>query len=229
MCGRFTLRTPTETLSALFDDLNFPRLSPRYNIAPTQDVLCVRATPTQPHAREAVMLKWGLIPFWSKDPKMGSRMINARSETAAAKPSFRAAFKSRRCLVLADGFYEWKKMENQKQPYYITRVDDQPFCMAGLWESWRDKTSQQAEPVETCTILTTDANATMVPLHDRMPVILDPGQWDFWLDPEFQDQQKLQQLLVPCPADWLHARAVSKMVNKPVNDGPACIEAIDVG
>ncbi len=189
MCGRFTLRTPAETLSALFEDLRFPKLRPRYNIAPTQSILCVRQDP-QGNC-EPAMLRWGLVPFWSQDLKIGARMINARSETAATKPSFRAAFKSRRCLVLADGFFEWKKIGKEKQPYYITQVDDGPFCMAGLWESWKDKQSDSglAAPVETCTILTTEANSMMAPLHDRMPVILDRDQYSFWLDSSFQDKE----------------------------------------
>jgi putative SOS response-associated peptidase YedK len=168
-----------------------------------------------------------LVPSWAKDLKIGARMINARSETAATKPSFRSAFKSRRCLVVGDGFFEWKKTGTNKQPYYITCVDDRPFCMAGLWESWTDKSDVHAKPVETCTILTTAANATMEPLHDRMPVILGPDEQAFWLDTDFQDGEKLQQLLAPCPADWIHARPVSKIVNKPINDVPECIEAIE--
>ena len=224
MCGRFTLRTPTETLAAMFDGLKFPKLTPRYNICPTQPVLCVRQSGSGEN--EAVNLRWGLVPFWAKDLKIGARMINARSETAATKPSFRAAFKSRRCLVLADGFYEWKKEGKLKQPYYASRRDDQPFCLAGLWESWRDKSVDDSETVETCTILTTDANAIMQPLHDRMPVILQQNSFDFWLDKDFSDVEQLEKLLVPFEPDELQTYPVDKMVNRPVNDSAQCIEPL---
>jgi putative SOS response-associated peptidase YedK len=226
MCGRFTLRTPAETISSLFEDLRFPNLPPRYNIAPTQDVTCVRQVHEDP---EVVALRWGLVPFWSKDLKIGARMINARSETAATKPSFRAAFKSRRCLVLADGFFEWKKQGKQKQPYYITKRDDAPFCMAGLWESWRAKDADESSPVQTCTILTTEANEMMLPLHHRMPVILPEDQFEFWLDPAFERKPALEKMLVPCPSQLLQAVPVGMFVNKPVNDGPECIEPIAQG
>lgn len=224
MCGRFTLRTPTKTLASLFDGLRFPELRPRYNIAPTQDVVCVRQSAEGNN--ETAMLRWGLVPFWSKDIKIGARMINARSETVATKPAFRAAYKSRRCLVLADGFYEWKKVGKEKQPFYITLADNGPFCMAGLWESWQEKktdNSKQADPVESCTVLTTSANRMMSPLHDRMPVILPQEQYEFWLDVEFKDRDRLEGLLVPCPDDQLQTRPVSKLVNKASNDDPECI------
>lgn len=224
MCGRFTLRTPTKTLASLFDGLRFPELRPRYNIAPTQDVVCVRQSAEGNN--EAAMLRWGLVPFWSKDIKIGAKMINARSETVATKPAFRAAFKSRRCLVLADGFYEWKKVGKEKQPYYITGADEGPFCMAGLWESWREKQTvgdNQSVPVESCTVLTTAANSVMESLHDRMPVILPKEQYEFWLDVEFKGRERLEGLLVPCPEDQLQVRPVSKLVNKVANDDPECI------
>jgi putative SOS response-associated peptidase YedK len=211
-------------MAALFDGLRFPKLTPRYNICPTQPITCVRQSASGEN--EAVNLRWGLVPFWAKDLKIGARMINARSETAATKPSFRAAFKSRRCLVLADGFYEWKKVGTQKQPYYISRHDDQPFCFAGLWESWRDKSVDSAKPVETCTILTTDANATMQPLHDRMPVILPREQYAIWLDKEFSNVEQLEELLVPQATDDLRTYPVDKLVNRPVNDTPECIKPI---
>ena len=224
MCGRFTLRTPTKTLASLFDGLRFPDSKPRYNIAPTQDVVCVRQSVEGNN--EAVMLRWGLVPFWSKDLKIGARMINARSETAATKPAFRAAFKRRRCLVLADGFYEWKKEGKEKLPFYITRPDDGPFCMAGLWESWQEKQPDDkthSSRIESCSVLTTSANSMMESLHDRMPVILPQEKYDFWLDNQFSDRGQLESLLVPCPDDELQARPVSKIVNKPANDGPECI------
>jgi len=169
-----------------------------------------------------------LVPFWSKDLKIGARMINARSETVATKPAFRSAFKRKRCLVIADGFFEWKKEGKTKQPFYISRNDSQPFTMAGLWESWTDKTDENAVPIETCTILTTSANQIMEPLHDRMPVILEQEQYDFWLDSEFQEREKLERLLVPYSKDELRTFPVSTVVNKAANDLPECIEPIEL-
>ena len=211
-------------MAAMFDGLRFPKLTPRYNICPTQPITCVRQSNSGEN--EAVNLRWGLVPFWAKDLKIGAKMINARSETAATKPSFRAAFKSRRCLILADGFYEWKKEGKQKQPYYISRRDDQPFCFAGLWESWRDKSEEASETVETCAILTTDANTTLQPIHDRMPVILPGDRYDFWIDKEFSGVEQLEKLMVPLATDDLHSFPVDKMVNRPVNDTPDCIKPI---
>ena len=155
-------------------------------------------------------------------------MINARSETVSSKPAFRAAFKSRRCLVVADGFYEWKKIGKAKQPYYISRADNQPFCMAGLWESWTDKSDPDAEPIETCTVITTTANEIMQPLHDRMPVILEKDNYDFWLDREFKDKGKLEEVLLPFEPDELQTFPVSTFVNKAGNDAPECIEKVDL-
>lgn len=212
-------------MAALFDGLRFPQQVPRYNICPTQPIVCIRQDSNG--TNEVVNLRWGLVPFWAKDLKAGARMINARSETVATKPSFRSAFKRRRCLVLADGFYEWKKEGNQKQPYYISRRDDQPFCLAGLWETWKDKSIEHALAVETCTILTTEANNVMQPLHDRMPVILDKEIHDFWLDRDFSDREKLESLLVPYAADELQTFPVDKLVNRPINDTPECIVPIE--
>lgn len=225
------MHTSIKTISSLFDGLRFPELVPRYNIAPTQSVLCLRQTPspsTGPEAQdtEAVMLRWGLVPFWAKDLKIGAKLINARSETVASKPAFRTAFKSRRCLVLADGFYEWKKIGKSKQPYYITRVDARPFCLAGLWESWQDdELGAEAETIETCTILTTQANSIMQPLHDRMPVFLGNEEQTFWLNNSFKDHGALEKLLVPCPDEDLQFREVSKIVNKVSNESPECIQS----
>ncbi len=220
MCGRFTLRTPSEQLANMFAQLTIPDIVPRYNIAPTQNVLCVR---NRDGENEMVALRWGLVPFWAKDLKMGAKMINARGETVAEKPAFRAAFKKRRCLVLADGFYEWKKEAGGKQPYYITRADDQPFCMAGLWESWADKSDAQSKPVETCTVITTAANELMLQLHDRMPVILEPDEYDFWVDPDFSDRQPLEAALDPFPSEEMKYIPVSKVVNKATNEIYDCI------
>lgn len=222
MCGRFTLQTPASGLAALFDGLRFPNLIPRYNICPTQPVATIRES--SPGEKQVAMLRWGLVPFWAKDLKIGARMINARSETVATKPAFRAAFKSRRCLVLADGFYEWKKDGKTKQPFYISRSDHQPFCLAGLWETWTDKSKDDNTPrIETCTILTTTANEILSPLHDRMPVFLERDQFDFWLDPEFSDRPKLESILIPCSSDFLQTHPVDTLVNKVANDSPECI------
>ena len=237
MCGRLTLQTETEQLSRFLASLNMPLfagLEPRYNICPTQPVACIRQGPSS--QLETAALRWGLVPFWAKDLKIGARMINARSETVADKPAFRAAFAARRCLIVADGFYEWKKAGKTKQPYYIARGDRKPFFMAGLWESWQDKNASDSEAtdseatqsVETCSVLTTEANELMRPLHDRMPVILDPPNLDFWLDNQFENRNKLQEILVPYAAGGLRAWPVSTLVNKPGNDNPRCIEPIKI-
>jgi putative SOS response-associated peptidase YedK len=208
----------------LFDGLRFPKLVPRYNICPTQNIISVRQNAAGQN--EVAQLRWGLVPFWAKDLRIGAQMINARSETAATKPSFRNAFKKHRCLVLADGYYEWIQEGSKKQPYYISRRDDQPFCMAGLWESWKNKSTDDAKPVETCAILTTSANAIMEPLHDRMPVILDSEAFDFWLDKDICDREKLEALMVPYIPDELQTFPVDTLVNRPVNDSPQCIVPI---
>ena len=204
MCGRFTLKTPAKQLASLFDHLEevpeIPSQEPRHNICPTQDVLAVRQPDSVP---EAAMLRWGLVPFWAKELKIGNRMINARSETVFEKPAFRNAVKSKRCVVLTDGFYEWKPVEGQKkkQPYLIARRDGAPWLMAGLWESWRDPDSPKDAPcIETCTIITTEANRFLRDLHDRMPVKLEAEQLPYWLDCEFTDQNKLKGFLEP--RDW---------------------------
>jgi len=235
MCGRFTLRTGAKQLANLFEDVKFPEIEPRYNIAPTQPVLCLRESFSG--ELEAVLLRWGLVPSWSKDLKIGSQMINARSETVATKPSFRAAFRQRRCVILADGFYEWKKLPDGKQPYYIyCGSRNEPFCFAGLWESWRNpnaktneaSTTTEGRSVETCAIMTTTANATMEGLHDRMPVILSRDACDVWLDRDVTDRERLESLLLPCPADWLAMYPVSRSVNKPTYDQADCLAPADL-
>ncbi len=226
MCGRFTLATPIASLVDMFGSLAFPNgIRPRFNIAPTQPVLCVREYDGQ---RQAASLRWGLVPFWAKDLKIGAKMINARSETVATKPSFRTPFKRRRCLVIADGFYEWKKTDSGKQPFYI-QVDQRPFCMAGLWESWRDKSLNDPMEIETCTVLTTAANEMMEPLHDRMPVILAPDQYPLWLDSHFSEVETLEGMLQSYPGDSMTAFPVSRDVNKPINDSADCIQPIPEG
>ena len=225
MCGRFTLRTPAHLVAETFRLDDVPLLKPRYNIAPTQPVAAVRLrrSDTSDGSRELVMLRWGLIPFWAEDAKVGYRMINARAETVAKKPAFRQAFARRRCLIVSDGFYEWRKTNGTKQPYFIHLKDDRPFAFAGLWERWKG----DAEPIESCTIIVTDANDLLLPIHDRMPVILSPDQYDLWLDPEFGDAKKLEQMLRPYEGDDLQAYAVSTVVNNPKNDVPTCVEPLE--
>lgn len=219
MCGRYTL---TADAAAVAEELELPGLPatyrPRYNIAPMQEVLAVTAPDGEPRAE---MLRWGLVPFWAKDPALGSRMINARAETLAEKPAYRGAYRKRRCLVVADGFYEWQKQPGGKQPYRIRRGDGRPFAFAGLWEEWGPK----ERPLRTCTIVTVGPNALMAPIHDRMPTILEPDERDLWLSPE-QDPRALQDVLHPYRGDGLEAYPVSTLVNAPGNDLPACIEPL---
>ncbi len=195
--------------------------APRFNIAPSQTVAGLRlSAPGQP--RQLCALRWGLIPSWSKDLLIGYKMINARSETVDTKPSFRQAFKFRRCLILADGYYEWQKVPatTQKQPYHIRLQDDGPFAFAGLWETWQ---SGDGSALESCTIITTEANELTRHLHPRMPVILPPDAYDSWLDPASQDPTELKALLSPYPADQMTVSPVSTLVNNPRNDQPQCL------
>ncbi len=224
MCGRFTLKTPAGRLAEAFGgaSANYPEA--RYNLAPNQAVATVRAGPGG-STREAVMARWGLIPSWAKDPAIGNRMINARAESLADRSSFRAAFRRRRCLVPADGFYEWQKRNGAKQPFCIARVDGAPFAFAGLWERWggADGGAGTAPTVESCTIVTTEANERVAPIHGRMPVILDPADYSLWLDPKVVDRPILETLLRPCPADDFTAWPVSTHVNFPARDDPDCV------
>jgi len=227
MCGRFLLTAPPEVLQELLGLLDdWPayfaaaKLRPRFNVAPGQQVLALRHD-DEVAGSAAALLKWGLVPSWAKDAKISSRMINARSETAAEKPAFRAAFKRRRCLVPADGFYEWKRAGKQKQPYCIRMRDDRPFAFAGLWERWEHP---DGAPLETCTILTCEPNEMMAGIHDRMPVILPAAAYQQWLDPGEQEAPRLKSLLRPCPTEEMRAFQVSTRVNSPANDDPACLE-----
>ncbi len=229
MCGRFTLRAPAEAIRGLlplFELPQTPSMPPRFNIAPTQDVAVVRQQPHS-HRPEMVMMRWGLIPTWADDPRVGCRTINARAETAATRPAFRAAFQARRCLVLADGFYEWQKRDGAKQPHYLQLRDGKPFAFAGLWEHW-DRSEQ---PIDSCTILTTDANELVRPLHDRMPVILDRRDLTRWLGGGAEqggaaDQDELRDLLRPYPSNAMTAYPVSSIVNSPRNDVPECLARV---
>jgi len=220
MCGRYTLTSSGEELALLFDISDLPLVVPRYNLAPTQEAAVVRV-PAPGEPRRLDLLKWGLIPYWAKEAKIGNSMINARAESAAEKPAYRTSFKKKRCLIPTNGFYEWKKEGKLKQPFLIHRQDGKPFAFAGLWSSWRNP--EQEKPVETFTILTTDANDLLRPLHDRMPVILDPKDFDLWLDPKIDDAAKLQPLLVPHAVDGFEAFPVSRTVNSPTNDVADCI------
>ncbi|HYG76123.1 MAG TPA: SOS response-associated peptidase [Planctomycetota bacterium] len=218
MCGRITLAVEPGEIAEYFQLSEVPLLEPRYNIAPTQNVAVLRNAPGK-GVRELALLRWGLIPSWAEDLNVGSRMINARSETIAHKPAFREAFKKRRCLVAADGFYEWKREGGGKQPYIIRVKDQKCFALAGLW----DRKDTPEGPLETFTILTTSANELVAPLHDRMPVILDTAGCEQWLDESVQDQEKLKSLLRPYPAERMCMEPVDDFVNNPANEGERCI------
>jgi putative SOS response-associated peptidase YedK len=219
MCGRFTLRASASVIAEQFGLFETPPFTARFNMAPTQPVPIIRLRP-EPR-RELVWVRWGLIPSWAKDPAVGSRLINARTETAAEKPAFRTALRRQRCLVAADGFYEWQRSGRTKQPYFIHLRDDHPFAFAGLWEAWEDPDHAM---LETCTLLTTGPNELIRPIHDRMPAILSPDAYGPWLDPAVQDARQLATLLRPYPSDQMEAYAVSSFVNSPANEGPRCIE-----
>jgi len=214
MCGRFAFYSPHEAVIRLFGVAAAPDVEPRWNIAPTQYVATVRAAGGP---REVAMLYWGLVPSWAKEKAIGARMINARSETLTEKPSFRNAFRRRRCLILADGYYEWQRSGTVKQPYLIACEDGQPFGMAGLWERWRDPAS--GEPLESCCIVTTAPAPSVAHVHDRMPVIVPPDAYAEWLDPRNEATQDLARLFVPSAAPGLLARPVSRRVNDARNQG----------
>ena len=217
MCGRYSLTSKLNNLQARFDfEAGSLVYRPRYNVAPTQEVLAV----VNDGRNRAGFLRWGLVTSWAKDPRIGSRMINARAETVAEKPAFRQALRKRRCLVLADGFYEWKKEGGAKVPMYIASRSREPFGMAGLWETWK---TPSGEPLHSCTIITTSANSLMEPIHDRMPVILTQEAETAWLDRGIDDPVALTRLLVPYPAPELEAYPVSTLVNSPSNDTPECL------
>jgi len=219
MCGRFTLFDSVSILSKEFGvPISFD-LAPRYNIAPSQPTLAVRVFPEN-GKREFAWLRWGLIPHWVQDSSIGNRMINARAETVDEKPAFRDAFRQRRCLIPASGFYEWKKGERRKQPYYIRGKDGHLFAFAGLWDRW---VASDGQPVESCTLITTDANDLVVQLHDRMPVILPSTVYDLWLDPGNSDRDRLLPLLHPHPDEEMEAYPVGFFVNDPKTDDRRCI------
>ena len=220
MCGRYTLKAPREAIPEAFDLADLPQLLPRYNIAPTQPVPVVRLDLASSE-RQLSLLQWGLIPSWADDPAIGNRLINARALTVAEKPAFRAAFKKRRCLVVADAFYEWKR-GNGKTPYYFRLKDESPFAFAGLWERWE----KGDEPVESCTLITCEANGVVAPVHGRMPVILKPEDYSPLLFPVQRRTEALMRLFAPLPDDWLAAHPVGKLVNNPRNEDPRCIKPV---
>lgn len=218
MCGRFAVSITKSDIEKLLPKAEPKSVAPNYNVAPTQNVPVIKDS----NPNEISYLKWGLIPVWAKDRTIASKLINARSETANEKPSFRSAFKKRRCLFLATGYYEWKKVGKEKFPYYIG-FDNKPFLMAGLWERWTDKSN--GEIIETSTILTCDPNEFTKDVHHRMPVILKDKEVENWLDPE-SNQEKLQSFMKPCDPDGMTAWEVSKEVNSPRNNYPKLIERV---
>ena len=222
MCGRFAQRSDPKRLAKEFKLTEVPNVEARYNIAPTQDILSVRRTED---GREAAMLKWGLVPSWAKDVSIGAKLINARSETVTEKPSFRQAFKKRRCIIPADGFYEWQRTEGRKQPFFFQMRDESPFGFAGLWERWQGVDGQT---IESCTILTTEANEVLRPVHDRMPVILHPDDYELWLDEDVRKQGLLKDLMQPYPAEEMMSYPVSMAINSPHNQGATLIERMTV-
>lgn len=221
MCGRYRL-TRADKLAERFDIDPIEDLGPRCNIAPTQMVAVVRQDPAEPK-RFGSPMKWGLIPFWAKDASIGYKMINARAETVASKPAFRDALKKRRCLIPADGFFEWKANGKTKTPFCFTMADDGLFAFAGIWDSWR---SPGGQTVETCSIITTTPNALLQDVHDRMPVILPDDSYDLWLDPGFQNQVAICDMLKPFGPAQMRRYEVSTRVNLVKNDDSACIEPV---
>lgn len=220
MCGRFIQCTSGEALAERFQLSTTPVLTPRYNVAPSQPVLAIRQI--ESGQREAVALRWGLVPAWSPEPRTAYSTINVRAETVAEKLAYRQAFRRRRCLIPADGFYEWCKAGSRKQPYCIAPADGQPLAFAGLWERWeRDR-----QILESCTILVTQANALIASIHDRMPVILDPQDEARWLDPTLTDPAGLKPLLMPCPPERLRLWPVGTAVNATRHNGPELMAAV---
>jgi putative SOS response-associated peptidase YedK len=221
MCGRFTLKAKPGEIAAAFGLLTMPTLGPRYNVAPTQEVAAVRID-RETGRRRLDLLRWGFVPGWADDPAIGNRMINARAETVAEKPAFRHAFKARRCLIVADGFYEWQRQGGRKVPHHIRLHDQRPFAFAGLWERWR----RDGAALESCAVITTEPNDVLRPIHDRMPVILGPEDYAAWLDPSASDAAALKALLRPFPAADMVAVPVGTLVNAPANDRPECLRPV---
>lgn len=224
MCGRLTVRPNPHHVAGRFKYMNNPNFAPRYNVAPTQDIQVVREGE---HGRELVNMRWGLVPRWSKDSKAGPLMINAKAETVEEKPAYREAFKKRRCLIVADGYYEWTAEGKTKQPWYITVKGVDVFGFAGLWESWKPKGSNDV-PIQSSAIITTTANEHLAFIHERMPVIFTTTEeYDAWLDPN-ASREELVEMLRPLPSDAVMAYKVGRAVNNWRHDAPDCVEPIDV-
>ena len=222
MCGRFAQRSDPKRLAKEFTVTDVPNVEARYNIAPTQEILGVLESAD---GREMKFFKWGLIPSWAKDTAMGARLINARSETVEEKPAFREAFKKRRCIIPADGFYEWQRTQGRKQPFFFQMKDESPFGFAGLWERWQ---GEDEEVIESCTILTTEANEVLRPVHDRMPVILHSADYELWLDEDGRKRELLKDLLRPYSAEAMVSYPVSTAINSPRNQGETLIERMAI-
>ncbi len=217
MCGRLARFSSVQKFADLFRTGAGFNLNPRYNIAPTQALLLARNAGWG--GRELVSLHWGLVPSWGKEPRVGYSTINARAETVAEKPTFQNAFRYRRCLIAADGYFEWRKLERTKQPYFVTLEDGEPFAFAGVWEHW----ARNDHSVDSCAIIVTEANELTKPIHDRMPVILAPEDYDAWMDPDLSDPGRLKAFLKPYPSERMLAYPVSKAVNNPKYDQPELI------
>ncbi|MCH8859396.1 MAG: SOS response-associated peptidase [Proteobacteria bacterium] len=229
MCGRFTLTSLPDPLIEMLGLESWPEFEPRHNIAPTQDAPVVLAAPDgapDGGPLQLRMMRWGLIPSWTQEQKSGALLINARCENAAEKPSYRSAFKNRRCLMLADGFYDWKRIGKRKQPYYFTLRDRQPFAFAALWERW---TNPDGQAIETCALLTTEPNELMRPVHDRMPVILAPQDYRRWLGPPRPGAELLSRLFEPYASSEMACHPVGAMVNNSAMETPDCIEPLPAG
>lgn len=220
MCGRFSLFADLSVLEEKFQFTFEESYHPRYNVAPSQNVLTVIQ---QDKKRIGKWMRWGLIPFWAKEKKIGYKLINARAETVAEKPSFRHAFRQQRCLILADGFYEWKKSNGQKKPYRFQLKNNEVFAFAGLWDDWK----KDGEKITSCTLITTYPNKLAQTIHDRMPVILPPDAYDIWLDPNISDQELLYSFLKPYPEDQMEVYPVSTLVNSPKNDHPSILQELE--
>jgi putative SOS response-associated peptidase YedK len=241
MCGRFVSASSPQLLVERFGvtEVGFDDHAPDFNVTPRATVPIVRERAREPVARVLSLVRWGLVPSWAKDPTVGDRLINARAETVATTSSYKTAFRKRRCIVPADAFYEWTSKDKvarlpkgtPRQPYLVHRRDGEPMAFAGLWEIWRDESIADRDApdawLRTCAIVTTNANALLAPIHDRMPVMLPEASWDAWLDPANPDPAALEAMLVPAPDDSLEVYPVSPRVNKPENNDPSLIERVD--
>ena len=218
MCGRYAQRSDPKRLAKEFKVAEVLNVEPRYNIAPTQVVLAVRESPG---GREMTLYKWGLVPSWARDASVGAKLINARGETVTEKPSFREAFRRRRCVIPADGFYEWQRKDGRKQPFFFRMRDERPFGFAGLWERWE---GEGGEVINSCAVLTTEANEVLRPVHDRMPVILHPDDYELWLGAEARELGLVKEMLRPYPAEEMVGYPVGRGVNSPRNQGAGLLE-----